>query len=44
MAQPFDADKLEVTGEGVPLVDRIRYSWGPDWQNSLYQAMACWFI
>ena len=28
MAQPFDADKLEVTGEEFPLVERIRYSLG----------------
>jgi Tol biopolymer transport system component/predicted Ser/Thr protein kinase len=29
MAQPFDAHKLEVTGDAFPLVERIRYSWGP---------------
>ena len=29
MAQPFDADKLEVTGDAFPLVERIRYSYGP---------------
>jgi eukaryotic-like serine/threonine-protein kinase len=29
MAQPFDADKLEVTGDAFPVVERIRYSWGP---------------
>jgi Tol biopolymer transport system component len=26
MAQPFDADKLNVTGEAFPLIERIRYS------------------
>ena len=26
MVQPFDADKLEVTGEAFPLVERIRYN------------------
>ena len=29
MAQPFDVDKLEVTGDAFPLAERIRYSWGP---------------
>jgi serine/threonine protein kinase len=29
MAQPFDADKLKVTGDAFPVVERVRYNWGP---------------